>query len=387
MLSRNRVLNPTLLAFFVAIGLTACIAEVPEEDGDELENVDEVGLAASIDYNIGTNIGSPVWQGTTCNMVNDYTPSCTGGSAHDAALYWSAPSSGTYTFTTAGSAFDTVLHVYNGVGGAQLGCNDDSNGTLQSSLSLNLSAGQALTIVVDGYGSACGSSKLNIASSSSPPSAPPTNALNLWLRADAGVTTSSGLVANWADQSSSGNNAYMTTPSRQPTFVSGALNGKPVIRFNGAQSLWLPSPVKPNSFTVFIAGKNSKPTESFSMILGPGGNNANNQLRWENGSQALFVGTGNNLPIITSSIGNTRVYHALSAWYDGYQMKVYRDGNLVSTHSFTTSTTWDLNQIGAYYSSYFMIGDVAEILFYTSALSETDRTTVNSYLKGKYALP
>jgi hypothetical protein len=94
--------------------------------------------------------------------------------------------------------------------------------------------------------------------------------------------------------------------ARQPSFVGGALNGLPVIRFSGAQSLGLSPFVSPTRFTVLVVGKNSNTAETFSMILGPGGNAHNNQLRWENGSQALFVGTGNNLPVITSNVGNTR---------------------------------------------------------------------------------
>lgn len=387
-LHRRITLGTTLLTISVALGFAACVGAGPEDetDTDTIESVDEADLPMTIDYNIGTAVGSPVYQSTSCGMVDDYTPTCASSSATDTAFYWTAPASGTYTFTTAGSSYDTVLHVYNGVGGSLLACNDDANGTLQSSVSLNLTSGQGLTIVVDGYSSSCGNYKLNISSSSSG-SSPPTSTMSLWLRADAGVTTSGGLVSSWADQSGNNNTAYMATASRRPSLASGALNGKPVIRFNGSQSLTLTSAVQPSTFTVFVAGKNSMPSETFSMILGPGGNNANNQLRWENGTQALFVGTGNNLPVITSTIGNTRVYHALSARYDGSQMRVYRDGNLVSTHSFVTSGPWSLNQIGAYYSSYFMVGDVAEILFYNSALSDTDRTSVNSYLKTKYALP
>lgn len=44
-----------------------------------------------------------------------------------------------------------------------LGCNDDSSGTYQSSITLNLSAGQKISIVVDGYGNSCGAFKLNSA--------------------------------------------------------------------------------------------------------------------------------------------------------------------------------------------------------------------------------
>lgn len=218
----------------------------------------------------------------------------------------------------------------------------------------------------------------------------PAPGYDLWLRADVGVTVNIDKVSAWANQSGYGKHATMSTPSRQPALVLNALNGLPVIRFGGAQSLNLTIAANPTYFTVFVVGKNSKPTESFSMILGPSGNNPNNQMRWENGTKALFVGTGNGMPASTSTIGNTRVYHALSARYNGSQMTVYRDGSATSTHTFTTTGPWILSSIGSYYSyysSYFMMGDLAEIIIYPFALSETDRATTNAYLRNKYALP
>lgn len=221
----------------------------------------------------------------------------------------------------------------------------------------------------------------------------PTAGLHLWLRSDAGINPigapphAANQVSRWIDQSGAGRNASMATAARQPTFVPGALNGWPVLRFGGAQSMYLDFFASPTLFTVFIVGKNSNPAESFSMILGPGGNAANNQLRWENGSSALFVGTGNNLPVITSSIGNTRVYHALSARYNGSSMTVYRDGNPTSSHPFVTSGPWVLASVGSWYSSYFLRGDLAEVIVYDRALTEAERLDVNQYLRSKYALP
>lgn len=214
----------------------------------------------------------------------------------------------------------------------------------------------------------------------------PTSGLHLWLRSDVGVTTSAGKVSSWADQSGNGRNATMATSARQPTLVTGALNGLPVLRFDGAQSLYMSTPAQPTRFTVFVVGKNSRTTNSFSMILGPGGNFPNNQLRWENGTQALFVGTSNNFPIIYSTIGDTRTYHRLSASYDGSNMSVYRNGNLVSSHAFSTTGPWTLASVGSWYSTYFLIGDIAEIIIYDRALSSGERASVNDYLQGKYLL-
>lgn len=217
--------------------------------------------------------------------------------------------------------------------------------------------------------------------------AAPAAGADMWVSADVSVTVNNGKVSVWADRTGNGHTASMATVVRQPSLVNGALNGLPVIRFAGSQSLYLNSFINPNHFTVFIVGKNSKPTESYSMILGPGGNSPNNQIRWENGSQSLVVGTGNNLPTTVSSIGNTRVYHALAVRYDGSTLRVYRDGNLVSTRALTTSGPFTLASIGSWYSSYYLIGDLAEIISYSSALSDADRTATDSYLRSKYALP
>ncbi|MBV1853609.1 M4 family metallopeptidase [Catellatospora tritici] len=217
------------------------------------------------------------------------------------------------------------------------------------------------------------------------PCAGPTPGSLVWLRADAGVTSSGGLVSNWTDQSGTGHHASMTVAARQPSLASGVVNGKPVIRFGGSQSLSLVT-INPSAFTVFVVGKNSKTTESYSMILGPGGNNANNQLRWENGTQALVYGS-NGIPATTSTIGNTRVFHDLVIRYDGATLKVYRDGTLYTSTPVAASGGWSINQIGAYYSSAYMQGDLAELLVYSSALSDTDRVSTQNYLKSKYALP
>lgn len=215
----------------------------------------------------------------------------------------------------------------------------------------------------------------------------PVAGARVWLRADAGITLDLGRVSQWADQSGFGNHAAMSTASRRPTMAYGVLNGQPTVRFAGAQSLALTTPTSPQTFTIFVVGKNSRTTESFSMILGPGGSTVNNQLRWENGSSALVVGTGNNLPATTAVIGNTRVYHALAVRYNGSTLQIFRDGNLVSSRSLTTTGPWTLFQIAGWYSSHFLIGDLSEILIYHSALSDADRATNDAYLRGKYGLP
>src|SRR5438034_643150 len=61
-----------------------------------------------------------------------------------------------------------------------------------------------------------------------------TNNIQLWFRADSGVTTNgTGNVSVWSDNSLNANNATNTTAANQPLWVDNALNGKPVVRFDG----------------------------------------------------------------------------------------------------------------------------------------------------------
>ena len=66
-------------------------------------------------------------------------------------------------------------------------------------------------------------------------------------------------------------------------------------------------------------------------------------------------GSGNDLPVVTSSIGDTRAYHTLSA-------------------------------VGSWYSSYFMVGDLAEVILFDGALTEAARERVEGSLRYKYNL-
>ncbi|ADO75251.1 uncharacterized protein STAUR_7496 [Stigmatella aurantiaca DW4/3-1] len=112
---------------------------------------------------LGTIIGTAVAEGSTCTALPQVTPSCTYNTlAPDASFAWTAPSSGTFVFTTAGSGYDTSLELSDPVSGGSLGCNDDTEDSLQSSVTRTVTAGQTLIITVDGYERECGAFRLGI---------------------------------------------------------------------------------------------------------------------------------------------------------------------------------------------------------------------------------
>jgi len=158
----------------LALALSACgAADQPGEGPAPTKPFDAQALVSqdsvsSFNFDLGSAMGSPVASSNTCGAANSNTPSCAYSAAPDHSYYWTAPYSGTFTFTTQGSSYDTMLNIYNASTGGVLGCNDDSAGTLQSSLSLSLSGGTRVRIVVDGYAGSCGAFGLNISGSSAP---------------------------------------------------------------------------------------------------------------------------------------------------------------------------------------------------------------------------
>ena len=103
-------------------------------------------------YN-GTNVGAPDLNGPA---------SCGLGGGPDVAYSFTAPNDAIYRFDTFGSNYDTMLFALDmPCGGMELACNDDTNG-LQSQIELNMTAGQTVAIIVDGFAGNTGDFTLNI---------------------------------------------------------------------------------------------------------------------------------------------------------------------------------------------------------------------------------
>ncbi len=101
--------------------------------------------------------------GNTSSLTNDYDPSCQSNSnANDFVASFIAPSAGTYTIDTNGSALDTVLYVLDSCQGTEVLCDDDGGTGLQSQVSGVLREGQRVILVVDGYGTNAGAVTLSI---------------------------------------------------------------------------------------------------------------------------------------------------------------------------------------------------------------------------------
>lgn len=140
-------------------------------------DADPTGASATGDPSASTGDADPTGDGDMCpaNVLDDATSgttlgqpnaasgSCGGDEAPDLAFEFTAAQDGNYTFSTDGSDFDTVLYVLDGenCGGPELACDDDGGESTQSEVTVTLSEGQGVVVVVDGYGSASGAFTLS----------------------------------------------------------------------------------------------------------------------------------------------------------------------------------------------------------------------------------
>jgi hypothetical protein len=236
-------------------------------------------------------------------------------------------------------------------------------------------------------------------------SGPPTTGLQLWFKADAGVTTFGSLVTGWADISGNGYNASQPTTALQPTLLTGGsgINGLPAIRFNNTGgnhlSCYLTTTFNPSAWaglTVLYVNRTSTTLvgaggqEAYDCIFGwqqasvswiacNAGNNSDptQALGWGGTNGAISLGA-------TAGIGNSQL--VIEAYrYDKAHWSMsgtFTSGPVADTAFPTASITAWLGTNS--YPGSQNTGDIAEILVYDHKLSDADLAAAMSYLTHRY---
>jgi len=223
-----------------------------------------------------------------------------------------------------------------------------------------------------------------------------------WLKADA-ITghANGGAVATWPDTSGNGFNATQSTSTRRPTYITGAINGLPVVRFSATSTnyLALTRPVE-DDFTIICVYRASQGIgtgtafyQGAGLVNGEVANTVNDFGLSLNVNGRLLAGTGNPDTTIASSstsftngqphivvFRRTRSSGALTLYVDG----VLQGSATGGKQSLTTPTQLVL---GAQQTlNNYLTGDIAEVKFYDTALSDADRALEETALRCKYGL-
>jgi hypothetical protein len=256
--------------------------------------------------------------------------------------------------------------------------------------------------------------------------AQPVPGATLWLRADSLTGVSSGAgIATWTDSSGAGNAATQTTAGSRPTYQTGQLNGKPVVRFNGStQFMNLPDPFAAGfsgsntPISVYVVAKTTN-TTGYQNVLFLGGNqtasagnndfitaqltgNANpsvatNQFRFE--VRDYNFGPPNSFTTKETTIGGTGTPVGTN-FFLGTATRtsvgnVWVNGTLVSpVNADLNLPSLDLTQgsIGARKAGTiptvdsYLTGDIAEVVVFPSVLNRAQQTVQENYLGAKYGI-
>jgi probable HAF family extracellular repeat protein len=243
---------------------------------------------------------------------------------------------------------------------------------------------KVLGVASDMVGESPYSSELELTTPANYDSFPATN-LFLWLKADfiPGQTNGAG-VAVWPDFSGLGNNATQGNGTNQPLFYTNAVNGKPVVRFNGTGQMlnltnFMSGWGQGELFVVLKAGTNFPGAAQQSWKFG----SSTNAVRYPDVDRSIMDDFGStSSQVISNPPVTLDQYHlydvsANSQWIARLNgITALIDG--ANSFSYSTSPV-----LGAMTNSF--VGDLVEILVFNRVLTEDERATVGGYLNLKYA--
>ena len=205
------------------------------------------------------------------------------------------------------------------------------------------------------------------------------------------ATADADPVGLWKDQSGNANNATSATSTNKPTLKLAIKNGKNVVRFDGV-----------NDRVKTVALSLGQTWTSFAAAIGPASAMAqqiliateSNSLSFHgflyfanattmraqgyNTLQTYFL-TDKTIPANTWALQSSLVNSAVTCYVNGSGSTPATITGTPMSGSFTLS-------IGYFGEIYFLAGDIAEVLFFNSGLSDTDRQSVESYLNAKWAI-
>lgn len=228
------------------------------------------------------------------------------------------------------------------------------------------------------------------------------SSLELWLRGDRGVfadagcssmATGGGAAGCWQDQS--GNGYDPTEATNFPSYETAVVNGQAVLRFSGAHYLQRPfeAALNPANFTLFgvwnSAGA-SCPTVTCSPLtsrISPdeGYSIFNAANTWQFG---VYDGTAN---VVGTAVVVTDTWELITAAHDGAQSSHYVGSGLddqamtgYTPLSGTVSLRVGAGESGGGNIDDFFVGDIAEEIIFSTALTDVQRILVENYLSAKY---
>ncbi len=218
--------------------------------------------------------------------------------------------------------------------------------------------------------------------------------LKMWFKADSITGLSDGdAVSNWDDLSSSNFDASQSNATYRPLYKTNIINGKPVVRFDGANDYLENTSISgfTNQSSAFLMQKinGSQCGGSYELGVNRAVNSGASILPWC-GSTMYSRVSGAGAGDITWAFSVpytkllTQIYNGPSA-----NQKAWEDGTLKNTAGASSAFGTSPNSLvlgSLTPSNYWLQTDIAELIFYSAAVSDTDRKGIEAYIQNRWGL-
>jgi hypothetical protein len=214
------------------------------------------------------------------------------------------------------------------------------------------------------------------------------------------ITESGGLVSDWRSKHNGASIATAATTAR-PTLTAAALNGRSALTFNGSANVMAANSLSSLfngtdlPFSFFSVIKRAATGVSHCILCGENTADyaaARNLIHAET-TDAIYFRRRDNGAVEKSAFGGTTTTAACTVFvtFSGTQSNFYINGTLVGSanqDSDVGAITCNKVSIGAFGSTpgAFFNGLIAEIILVNRVVTTAERTSIQSYFKGRWGL-
>ena len=199
--------------------------------------------------------------------------------------------------------------------------------------------------------------------------------LRLWLRSDAGIATNAGgWVTQWADQSGNNNDAFQTKGTAAPELVANEVNGLPVLRFDGGDTVDFTTRLLTIRTVFWVVSESEAAGAGARSLLG-------------DVSFAHFRG-GDGDPGTIWSTGASSAVRNGQTWVNGLPVdgRITPRPRAISIISLVTTGNTTAGEFGEGRFTQPWNGDLAELIIYDRPLTASERKAVEDHLLAKYEI-
>jgi hypothetical protein len=199
-------------------------------------------------------------------------------------------------------------------------------------------------------------------------------------------------VTTWPDSTGTWD-AGQATPANRPIVKTNQINGYPALRFDGTNdSLGTAAITHPTTYTMFVVAKAATAAADTQGMLGADEFSSLRVFQFRFNSDTLeLISFTNDLTTATDTQPSvTRTAYAVwTGKRSASVVQAYKNGASNGSTAIAAGTAKaKALTIGRSYDTGAgnFAGDIAEVIYFSGALSDTDRGTVEAYLASKYGL-